>query len=98
MRALSAQDIALAAPRDRRAQVLRWRRRSWLMRVLRIVLPAIIGLILASLAATVIYNALSAQPSQARDTSAPIRLVHPRFIGRDDKGRAFVITAESATR
>ncbi len=98
MRALSAQDIALVAPRDRRAQVLRWRRRSWLMRVLRIVLPAIIGLILASLAATVIYNALSAQPSQARDTSAPIRLVHPRFIGRDDKGRAFVITAESATR
>jgi lipopolysaccharide export system protein LptC len=98
MRALSDPEIAFAAPRDRRQQVLRWRRRSRLMRLLRIVLPATVGLILAGLTATVIYNALNSQPGQARDTSAPIRLVHPRFVGRDDKGRAFVITAESATR
>jgi lipopolysaccharide export system protein LptC len=96
--AVSAHQITLAAPRDRRAQVLRWRRRSRLMRVLRIALPGVIGLILAGLAGAVIYNALTSQPGQARDTSAPIRLVHPRFIGRDDKGRAFVIIADSATR
>src|SRR4030095_16758554 len=30
--------------------------------------------------------------------AAPSRLVPPRFAGRDEKGRAFVITAESATR
>jgi lipopolysaccharide export system protein LptC len=98
MRAVSDQEIALVAPRDRRQQVLRWRRRSRLMRVLRIILPTIVGLILAGLVAAVIYNALNSQPGQPRDTAAPIRLVHPRFVGRDDKGRAFVITAESATR
>src|SRR5262249_17532789 len=41
---------------------------------------------------------LTAQPAQPRETSTPIRLVHPRFVGRDQRGRAFVITAQSATR
>jgi lipopolysaccharide export system protein LptC len=91
-------DIAVVPPPDRRAQVLRWRRRSRLVRRLRIALPAVIGLILAGLAAAIAYNALTSEPGQARETSAPIRLVHPRFVGRDDKGRAFVLTAESATR
>jgi lipopolysaccharide export system protein LptC len=95
---VSASDIALVNASDRRAQVLHWRRRSRLVRIMRIVLPAIIGLILAALAAAVAYNALTAQPGQAKETSAPIRLVHPRFVGRDDRGRSFVITAESATR
>jgi lipopolysaccharide export system protein LptC len=95
---MTAPDISLGPALDRRAQVLRWRRRSRLVRGLRIALPAVIGLILAGLVAAVIYNALTAQPGQARETSAPIRLVHPRFVGRDDKGRAFLITAESATR
>jgi lipopolysaccharide export system protein LptC len=91
-------DITIVPALDRRAQVLRWRRRSRLIRGLRIALPVVIGLILAGLAAAMTYNALTSQPGQARDTSAPIRLVHPRFVGRDDKGRAFVLTAESATR
>jgi lipopolysaccharide export system protein LptC len=95
---VSASDIAVVPALDRRAQVLRWRRRSRLIRGLRIALPVVIGLILAGLAAAMAYNALTSQPGQARDTSAPIRLVHPRFVGRDDKGRAFVLTADSATR
>lgn len=94
---MSAPDLAVIAP-DRRAQVARWRRRSRIVRVLRVALPALILLILASLGAAVAYNALTAQPVQPKDTSAPIRLVHPRFVGRDDKGRAFALTAESATR
>ena len=95
---MSASDITLVPALDRRAQVLRWRRRSRLIRGLRIALPVVIGLILAGLAAAMVYNALTSQPGQARDTAAPIRLVHPRFVGRDDKGRAFVLTADSATR
>jgi lipopolysaccharide export system protein LptC len=95
---MSAPHISIVAAPDRRAQVLRWRRRSQLVRLLRIVLPSVIGLILAALAGGVAYNALISQPGPARETSAPIRLVHPRFVGRDDKGRAFVITADSATR
>ena len=96
---MSAPEIAIVAtPPDRRAQVLRWRRRSRLVRLLRILLPTLVGLILAALAGAVVYNALTSRPGQPKDTAAPIRLVHPRFVGRDDKGRAFVLTAESATR
>lgn len=95
---MSVSHISFAVAPNRRDQVLRWRRRSRVVRALRIVLPATIVLILAGMAAAVGYNALSAQPAQPRETSAPIRLVNPRFVGRDDKGRAFVITAQSATR
>ncbi len=95
---MSAQDIAFVSAADRRAQVLRWRRRSHLIRLLRILLPAAIGLILGGLAAAMLYNAVTSQPVQPKETQAPIRLVHPRLVGRDDRGRAFVLTADSATR
>ena len=87
---MSVPDILISAPPDRREQVLRWRRRSRVVRAMRIVLPGMIGLILAGLAAAVAYNAFLAEPLQPSETAAPIRLVNPRFIGRDDKGRAFV--------
>jgi len=95
---MSVPDILISAPPDRREQVLRWRRRSRVVRAMRIVLPGMIGLILAGLAVAVAYNAFLAEPLQPSETAAPIRLVNPRFIGRDDKGRAFVITAETAVR
>jgi len=95
---MSVSHIAIDAATDRREQVLRWRQRSRLIRTLRIVLPALIGLILLFLAGAVAFNALTAQPAQPRETSTPIRLVHPRLVGRDQQGRAFVITAQSATR
>jgi lipopolysaccharide export system protein LptC len=95
---MTASHIAIAAAPDRREQVLRWRRRSRMIRALRVILPAVIGLILLFLAGAVAYNAFTAQPSQPKETSAPIRLVRPRFVGRDERGRAFVITAQSATR
>ena len=95
---MSVSHIVVTAPPDRREQVLRWRRRSRIIRVLRIALPVLIGLILLALAGAVAFNTLTAQPVQPRETSAPIRLVNPRFVGRDDKDRAFVITAQSATR
>jgi lipopolysaccharide export system protein LptC len=94
----AAPEITIVASPDRREQVLRWRRRSRLVRSLRVVLPAAVGLILAGLAGAIAYNALTSQPAQARDTATPIHLTHPRFVGRDDRGRAFVITADSATR
>jgi lipopolysaccharide export system protein LptC len=95
---VSAAHLAITAPPDRRDEVLRWRRRSRLIRALRIALPGAIGLILAFLAGAVVYNAVRADPVQPRETAGPIRLVNPRFVGRDEKGRAFVITAQSATR
>lgn len=95
---MTASHLAIDAASDRREQVLRWRRRSRMVRAMRIVLPAAIGLILLFLAGAVVYNAFTIQPAQPRETSAPIRLVRPRFVGRDERGRAFVITAQSATR
>jgi lipopolysaccharide export system protein LptC len=81
-----------------RGGVARWRRRSRLVRVLRVALPAAIVLILAGLAAAVAYNALRPGAAPAHNSNRPIRLVNPRFVGRDDRGRAFVITAATATR
>jgi lipopolysaccharide export system protein LptC len=95
---MTASHLAIDAASDRREQVLRWRRRSRMVRAMRIILPAVIGLIMLFLVGAVAYNALTIQPAQPRETSAPIRLVRPRFVGRDERGRAFVITAQSATR
>jgi len=76
----------------------RWRRRSRQVRNLRVALPVAIGLIFLALAGVVAWNTLTSPPEQPKDSDAPIRLVNPRFVGRDDKGRAFVLTAVSATR
>ncbi|TAJ71478.1 MAG: hypothetical protein EPO51_14440 [Phenylobacterium sp.] len=86
----------LADPR--RADFERWRRRSRLVRTLRVALPAAIALIFAGLLGSVAWSTFNAQPRSARAGDEPIRLTNPRFIGRDDKGRSFVLTADSAIR
>lgn len=95
---MSAPDLSLIAPPARRAGVERWRRRSRLIQRLRIILPVMIILIFAGLTASMVYNTLTATPIQPGNSNEPIRLVNPRFVGRDDKGRAFVLTAVSAIR
>ena len=82
----------------RRADFERWRKRSRLIRALRVILPAVIVLIFAGLAASVAWSTFNAQPRSTSAGDEPIRLVNPRFVGRDDKGRAFVLTADSAIR
>jgi lipopolysaccharide export system protein LptC len=66
--------------------------------VRRIVMPAMIAIVLGALGGAVAYNALVVGPEHPKETSAPIRLTMPRLVGRDDQGRAFVITAQAATR
>lgn len=85
-------------PEPRRADFERWRRRSRLIRTLRVALPALIVLIFAGLVGSVAWSTFNAVPKAAQGGDEPIRLVTPRFVGRDDKGRAFVLTAVSATR
>ena len=82
----------------RRASIRRWKRRSRLIKALRILFPALIVVTLGGLGASIAYNTLARQPSAPVSSNAPIRLVNPRFVGRDDKGRGFVLTAASATR
>jgi lipopolysaccharide export system protein LptC len=95
---MAASDITLTTAPARRVSIQRWRRRSRVIHVLRIVLPALIALILAALAAMVGYNSFTARPTHPASSNDPIRLVNPRFVGRDDRGRPYVLTAASATR
>ncbi|HEV7384832.1 MAG TPA: LPS export ABC transporter periplasmic protein LptC [Phenylobacterium sp.] len=82
----------------RRTSIQRWRKRSRIIAALRIVLPTLIGLILVGLAATVGYSTLAVQKVSAGNASDPIRLVNPHFVGRDTRGRPFVLTSVTATR
>lgn len=95
---MTASDMPIAAAPARRIDFERWRRRSRLIRVLRILLPALIVLIFVGLAGSVAWSTFRAQPQEVAAGDEPIRLVNPRFVGRDDKGRAFVLTADAATR
>lgn len=90
------QESVTRASRER--SIERWRRRSAVVHVLRLVGPAVIVAILVGLAATVAYNSMKPSGEAQAEANQPIRLVNPRFVGRDEQGRAFVITAASATR
>ena len=83
---------------SRRVSIQRWRRRSRLIRVYRLVLPLAIGAILAALGGSVAYNALTSQRIPPGNANDPIRLVKPHFVGRDARGRPFVLTSVTATR
>lgn len=82
----------------RERNIERWRRRSQVVRVLRYAAPGLIAVILIALAGMVAYNALKPGVEPTQEANQPIRLINPRFVGRDDRGRAFVITAASAMR
>lgn len=81
----------------RRADLARWRRRSRVVRGLRIGLPALVAVLLVSLAGQVIWRSL-AEADAKTAANVPIRLVNPKFYGRDEQGRAFVLSAITAVR
>jgi lipopolysaccharide export system protein LptC len=93
----AAAFTAPAVP-DRRGEIVRWRRRSRLVRTLRIVLPAAMAIILAALAGQVIWRGATEQPSAQKEARAAIRLVNARFVGRVQDGRSFMIGARQALR
>lgn len=95
---MSAPEPTPAPAANRQAGSESWRRRSKLIRNLRVGLPAAIGVIFLALVGAVAWNTITAIPSEPADPDEPIRLVNPRFVGRDEKGRGFVLTAASATR
>ena len=53
---------------------------------------------LVGLAASVAFNAMKPVVEPAQEANQPIRLIKPHFQGRDSQGRAFIITAATATR
>lgn len=94
---MAAASIAFTSQPLSRREIVRWRRRSRLIRTLRILLPLMIGAILAGLAAQVVRHSVTTNVA-AQSAEGPIRLSNPRFVGRDGLGRAFVLTAEAAVR
>ena len=95
---MSAADLPLPAETPTQAAAARWEVHSRRIRILRLTLPAAIGLILVVLAGYVISGSIAGARAKPADADAPIQLVNPRFVGRDDKGRAYVLTAKTATR
>ena len=83
---------------SRRVSIQRWRRRSRLIGIYRLVLPALIAVILAALGGSVAYNMLNSHRLPQGNRNDPIRLVKPHFVGRDARGRPFVLTSVTATR
>jgi lipopolysaccharide export system protein LptC len=98
----SISDMALPAGPSggspRRTSIQRWRRRSRVVATLRILFPSLIVLILLGLAASVAFNTLANRHTPTGSASDPIRLVNPHFVGRDTRGRPFVLTSVTATR
>ena len=85
-------------PAGTRSDLLRWKQRSRLIAVLRKVLPGGIGVLICSLAGEVAWTSLSARKSEAREAPMAIRMLNPRFFGRDEQGRSFMISAREARR
>lgn len=94
----AVSDMSAPAAPPRRTSIQRWRRRSRVILALRIVLPGLIAAILVGLGASVAYNTLAGQKVSQDKSSDPIRLVNPHFIGRDTRGRPFVLSSVTATR
>ena len=69
-----------------------------LVRVLRWALPTLILALLCLLGAYVAAEAMRAARSAPREAPTEIRMISPHFVGRDDQGRAFDLTARSARR
>jgi lipopolysaccharide export system protein LptC len=84
----------------RRALVLeRWRRHSRRIRALRTLLPALITALTVLVAGWAAVNTILLRMSAATRTSnMAIRMVSPKFLGRDQGGRPFVVGAALAVR
>jgi lipopolysaccharide export system protein LptC len=89
---------AAVLPRTPRPDLLRWKRRSKLIAVFRRLLPAAMGLIILLLAGQVLWSSIVASQADTADKPAPIRMINPRFQGREGNGSSFVISAQQATR
>jgi lipopolysaccharide export system protein LptC len=82
----------------RRRLRLRWKRRSALVHLLRILLPALCVALLAILGTWTAVNTLMRGSGAKTGDGAAIRMVNPRFQGRTDAGKPFVLIAASAVR
>lgn len=82
----------------RRKLLERWKRRSALVRTMRVVLPALGAAIVVALAGAAAVNTLMLRATSRQPAQLQIRMLEPHFQGRNDNGQPFLITADSAVR
>jgi lipopolysaccharide export system protein LptC len=94
--------VAVARPRAARRQrdMARWRRRSRMIAVFRIGLPVVIGLIVVVFTGWAFFGDLAVRVGvdQGGAGTGAIHMTNARFLGRDEQGRAYVLTAAGAAR
>jgi lipopolysaccharide export system protein LptC len=98
--ALLDDDLGPAPPdvARRREVMAKWRKRSRLIHGARRALPAAIGAILLGLLLAVIVTAVMGQVGEQRNDDGVIRMINPRFYGRQSDGSAFMLSAKEAAR
>ncbi len=83
----------------RHRDMLRWQARSRLIMVMRLALPIAIALIGLGFAAWVIFGGVTGRiGAQGGPGPGTIHMSNARFLGRDEQGRAYIITSASAAR
>ena len=78
------------------AAMEKWRKRSHMIRFFRRALPAAMAAMVLGLLVWIAWQAL--RQTAPQDNSVSVRMVNPRFHGRDDEGRAFTMSASEAAR
>jgi lipopolysaccharide export system protein LptC len=90
---LAAEDI------ERRRRLLqRWRRHSFLIRILRKLLPALCLAIVVALGAWSAMSTFLWRKDATVRSDADIRMTNPNFQGRTEAGKPVLLTAASAVR
>ncbi|HZZ36674.1 MAG TPA: LPS export ABC transporter periplasmic protein LptC [Caulobacteraceae bacterium] len=76
---------------------VRARAHSRLVRTMRWALPMAMVTVIAVLAGMIGAHAIKRQAASAAEAT-PIRMVNPHFVGRDNKDRAYTLSARQASR
>lgn len=92
---VAAPEAAQLAER-RAEQMARWQTRSRRVQFFRKALPILIGVVVLGLAGWILVRALLGAIGDKGGEA--IHMLNPRYYGRDESGRAFVVAAKEAVR
>jgi lipopolysaccharide export system protein LptC len=74
------------------------RRHGFVVRTMRWLLPLIMVGIAALLVGLVVQHSARRRAASHREAQAPIRMLNPKFFGRDNQGRPYILGASQAAR
>lgn len=74
------------------------RKRTAFIRLLRLCLVALTGLIVVAVIAQIMMRTLGREDAAPVTVGEDARMINPRFTGRDENGTPYVVTADAAIR